>query len=71
MILKMCFQIFILGMQAAIILKSQKLLSSRIIRKLYFKKITFITLVRKLNLTKLSKLGNSHEIKKKEKNFNG
>lgn len=71
MILKMCFQIFILGMQAAIILKSQKLLSSRIIRKLYFKKITFITLVRKLNLTKLSKLGNSHEIKKKEKKFNG
>lgn len=71
MILKMCFQIFILGMQAAIILKSPKLLSSRIIRKLYFNKITFITLVRKLNLTKLSKLGNSHEIKKKEKQFNG
>ena len=66
MILKMCFQIFILGTQAAIILKSQKLLSSRIIRKLYFKKITFITLVRKLNLTKLSKLGNNHEIKKKK-----
>ena len=58
-------------MKAVKILKSPELLSLRIARKLYFKKITFITLVRKLNLTKLSKLGNNHEIKKKEKNFNG
>lgn len=58
-------------MKAVIILKSPELLSLRITRKLYFKKITFITLVRKLNLTKLSKLGNNHEIKKKEKKFNG
>lgn len=58
-------------MKAAILLKSPELLFSRIARKLYFKKITFITLVRKLNLTKLSKLGNNHEIKKKEKKCNG
>lgn len=56
-------------MKVAISLKSFKLLSLRTERKLYFKKITFITLVRKLNLTKLSKLGKNHEIKKRRKKF--